>query len=284
MKKGIIYSLLIAVFFLSCRKSDNPKLPALERVPVPSLSLDPSSDVMISPADPESFNGKVIVDLFFKDDIPPKKFDVVIIKNNEPSSVKVLQSNVTTFPTTVDITGAELAELFGGAIEDGDLYTVGVDVTTQDGNVYQAFPSTGVAYGTGVPNEAGGVKTTIEFLKPCTFVSEEYDGDFSVVSDEWADYAAGDVITVSRIDDTHISFEYLTDPASPIILTIDPSTNKISVPRQSYGKYGGTELFCETVGDGSSVNPCDLSLSVTLQHTNTSGGSYGIYTIKLKKK
>jgi len=286
MKKGIIYTLLVALTFFACRKSDNPKIPELARVPVPSLSLDASSDAIISPSDPLTFDGKVIVDLFFKDDIPPKKFDFVIIKNGEPSSVKVVKENITTFPTTVELTGQQLVDLFGENIEDGDEYTVGVNVTTQDGKLYEAFPLEGAAYGTGVPNENGGVQTTIKFLKPCTFVSDEYDGEFTVVSDEWNDYAAGSVIPVTKIDDTHISFEYNVDAgtAQPIIMEIDPSTNGITVTRAEYGEYGGDAVFAQTADNSSSVNPCDISLTLKLQHTAPDGGDYGIYTIKLKKK
>jgi hypothetical protein len=289
MKKIILsYTLLIAILFAACRKDDNPKIPDLERVPVPSLSLDASSDVLINPGDPESFHGKVIVDLFFKTDIPPKKMDVVIIKNGDPASVKTLKADVTSFPITIDITGVQLATLFGSEIGDGDIYTIGVDITTQDGKLYQGFPLVGNAYGSGVANQAGGVQTTVEFLKPCTFVASEYDGDFTVVSDEWADYGAGDVIPVTKIDDTHISFEYNVDPGSalPIIMQIDPSTNGITVVKQKYGTYAGgdIQIYAETPDASSSVNPCDLSITLKLQHTDSDGGNYGIATIKLKKK
>lgn len=286
MKKGIIYTLLVALTLFACRKSDNPKIPELARVPVPSLSLDASSDAIINPGDPLAFNGKVIVDLFFKNDIPPKKFDVVVIKNDDPASAKVLKADVTTFPTTVEITGQQLVDLFGEAIGDGDLYTVGVNITTQDGKLYEGFPVTGSPYGTGVPNENGGVKTTIDFLKPCTFVADEYNGDFTVVSDDWADYGAGSVIPVTKIDDTHISFEYNVDPGSaePIIMEIDPSTNGITVAKTEYGTYGGDPYSAKTADNSSTVNPCDVSLTLKLQQFAPDGSSIGNFTIKLKKK
>jgi hypothetical protein len=285
MKRIIVYSMMAAMVFFACRKSDNPKLPDIIRVPVPSLKLDAASDQFISPASPASFKGKIIVDLFFKSDVPPQKFDLVVMKNSNKATVKTLKAAITTFPATVDITGQQLIDAFGGPIADGDLFDVGVDITTQQGQTYQAFPAVGAAYGTGVANEAGGVTTSIQFIKPCTFVAASYAGDFTVVSDEWQDYKAGAVIPVKMVSATQLSFEYAVDPGSaiPIILTIDPATNAISVAKQVYGKYGADVYSVQSVaGATSAVNPCDLSLSVKLTHT--APGFSGTYTIKLKKK
>jgi hypothetical protein len=285
MKKILLFLLLAVIGMAGCRKSDNSKLPDLARVPVPSLKIDAASDQIINPGAPALFKGKVIVDLFLKGDLPPKKFDVVIMKNNNTAITKVYKADVTTFPVTLDITGQQLIDLFGTPIADGDLFTVGVDITTQNGVLYQAFPAVGAAYGTGIQNVAGGVSTTVQFLKPCTFVSSAYAGDFTVVSDEWQDYAVGAVIPVKVVSATQISFEYKTDAgtAKPI-LTINPSNNAITVAKQVYGNYGTDVLSAESItGPASAVNPCDLSLSVRLNHT---AGStvYGAYTIKLKKK
>ena len=286
MKKILVFLVLAIIVVAGCRKSDNSKLPDLARVPVPSLKIDATSDQIINPGAPASFKGKVIVDLFFKNDIPPRKFDVVIMKNNNTAITKVYKADVTSFPVTLDITGQQLIDLFGAPIADGDLFTVGVDITTQNGTVYQAFPAVGAAYGTGIQNVAGGVNTTVQFLKPCTFVSSAYAGDFTVVSDEWQDYAAGAVIPVKVINATQISFEYNTDAgtAKPIILTINPSNNAITVAKQVYGNYGAAVLSAESVaGTASVINPCDLSLSIRLNHTS-GADNYGAATLKLKKK
>ncbi|MEO6914349.1 MAG: hypothetical protein ABI151_00770 [Chitinophagaceae bacterium] len=285
MKKTILYSIFGMLVLLGCRKSDNEKIPALYRVPTPSLKLDKASDAFISPGAPATFKGKVIVDLFFKTDVPPQKFDFVIMKNNNPATVKTFKAGITTFPTTVDFSGQQLIDLFGSPIADGDLFTVGIDVTTQAGQLFHAFPAVGVGYGTGVANEAGGVSTSLQFLKPCTFVSSLYAGDFTVVSDEWQDYKAGAVIPVKLVSANQISFEYAVDAgtAKPIILTINPANNVITVAKQVYGSYGADEYSAEAAANsGSSVNPCDLSLSVKLTHS--SNGPVGAFTIKLKKK
>src|SRR6476469_1609203 len=103
MKYSIVYSLLLFVLVISCRKSDNPKLPDLIRVPTPLITKDSGSDATISKDDPTAFQGKFTVDLYFKKDVPPQKMDVVIRKNGE--AVKLFKEGLTTFPTTMAITG-----------------------------------------------------------------------------------------------------------------------------------------------------------------------------------
>lgn len=290
MKKGIIYSLLISAIFLSCRKEDNPRIPELARVPVPSLTIDPSSDPFISPADPLGFKGVVIVDLFFKDDIPPQSFDVVVIKNHDAASVQVLQAGVTTFPTTVEVTGQQLTDLFNSEIADGDAFTIGVDIMTQEGKEFVAFPSVGVGYGTGVANQNGGVLTTVEFAKLCTYVSDVYQGDFEVVVDEFADTRPGDILTITKIDDTHFSYIYPSciNP-QPIVITVDPVTNVASIADQKIGSAfdwqpAYTNPHAKTIGSaGDQVLPCSKTFSVLINYT-VDQGNFGNFRITMKKK
>ena len=284
MKRLAIYGLVLVLGLASCRKNDNEKLPELSRVPLPSLSLDPSSDTKISPADPASFEGKVIINMKFPEDIHPKKFTAVLMKNGNTSTVKVIQDDITTFPVTVTLTGAQLASLFGAAIADGDKFRIGVNITTQDGKVYEAFPLVGEPYGAGVANTSGGTATFIEFTKPCKYDPAIYVGDFVVVTDEWADYTSGSAITVTAIGKDTLAFSYLTAPSIPIYVKVDTLENTTSVAKQSYGEYGGTPLSAASVaGAANYVDPCTGTLSVRLQHTSGSS-DYGIYTIVIKKK
>jgi hypothetical protein len=289
MRYSILFSFLAIVFLYSCRKDDNPKIPDLTRVPTPLITIDPTSDKLINPGNPAAFKGKVNVGLYFETDIKPQKFDVVVMKNGNKANVKVLKADVTTFPTTVEFTGQELITLFGGPIADGDAFDIGVDITTQSGEKFLAFPAVGNAYGAGVGNQLGA-SLTVKFLKPCTFVSSAYVGDFSVLQDDWNDYAVGDVIPVKTVSANQISFEYNAafmdaGTSKPIILTINPATNNITVTKQEYGSYtGDATYFAESVaGPASAVNPCDLSISVRLKHTTAAGFS-SERTIRLKKK
>ena len=288
MKRSIIFNVFAVLLLLAgCRKEDNPKIPELTRVPTPLVTKDATSDAFINPVDPASFKGKVVVDMFFKEDAPPQKMDVVIRKNG--SATKVFKENVTSFPTTVEFTGQQLITLFGAPISGGDQFDVGVNITTAEGKVFEAFPSGAAAYGSGIANLVGA-STSTSFITPCAFDATKYVGDFLVVQDEWGDYKVGNTVAVKMVSATELSFEYNVNAgtAKPIILKINPANNSISVTRQDYGAYTlppDTEFTAASVaGTASAVNPCDLSLSVRLNHVDANGTNYGNYTIKLKKK
>lgn len=287
MKSSIILSFLVSLFFLSCRKENDPKLPDLTRVPTPLLTKDATGDAVISGQDPASFAGKVIVDLFFETDIKPQKVDVVVIKNGDKTNVKTIQADVTTFPSTVNVTGSQLESLFGEPIKLGDNFDIGADITTISGQIFQAFPTVGNGYGAGVLAQPGA-SVTVRFSAVCEFDPQIYQGDFEVVEDGWADYHAGDVIQLTLVDATHVSFEYAANNAKPIVVEIDPLSNATSAELQEYGDYGPCcgNLSAVSV-DGSPANfvaPCDGILSIKLEHISSTLGSFGEATIVLKKK
>jgi hypothetical protein len=285
MRNSIIYSLFVALLFFSCRKEDNPKIPDLTRVPTPLITKDPSAPAVIVASDAANFTGKVVVDLFFKTDEPPQKFDLVIIKNGNKQNVKVIQENITSFPTTVSFTGSQLATLFGEPTLNCEFYDLGIDVTTKDGQKFQAFPAVGVGYGGGVANQPGA-STTVRYATKVEFVAADYAGDFEVVTDEWEDYHAGDIVPITVINDHQISFKYKAISAQPIIVNVDPETLKTSVTKQVYGTYAwpyGNASVESTSSADNVVAPCEGLLTVVLEHT-VAAGSFGEYKIVLRKK
>jgi hypothetical protein len=288
MKKIFLYALLLPFVFTACRKSDDPKILELTKVPVPLFKKVATTNQVISAQDPTTFNAQFTVDLYYKDGPAPQKFDIVVIKNGVASSIKTLQQGVTTFPTTITITGAQLATLFGAPIVVGDKFDIGADVTASNGQVFQAFPPVGTGYGSGVNNQPGA-STFIRYEAVCQFNSTAYEGNFRVVVDEWADYQPGDIVPVTRIDATHISFKYAAFNAQPIIIAVDPNTNITSVAKQVYGNYGTPpawpygNISAESVPNiNNFVAPCEGVVSVVLQHTVASG-NFGTYLIQLKK-
>ncbi len=288
MKKILLILLAFPLLF-SCRKDDNPRLPELVRVPTPILTKDAGTDAVISAQDPATFSGKFTVDLYQKTDAPPEKMDIVIMKNGNASTQKVLKANVTTWPTTITITGPELATLFGEPVILGDKFDIGANMVV-GGRTFEAFPNVpnGVANGSGVVNQPGA-STFIRYEAVCKYDPAIYNGNFVVVTDEWADYAAGDIVPVTQIDDTHFSFMYPADNAQPIIITVNPTTNQVSVAKQVYGSgYGASwpygPLSVESVpGVDNFVAPCDRIVSVVLKHT-VAAGTFGTFKIVLKKQ
>lgn len=128
----------------ACRKKDNARIPDLEKVNIPLVTMAPASGRTIPVSDPSSFTTKVVVDIYFKEGEKPKQIDLVVIRNGDKSNVKTIQSAITTYPTTVTITGTQLRDLFGADIVLDDVFTIGADVTTRGGTTYQAFPPIGI--------------------------------------------------------------------------------------------------------------------------------------------
>ena len=104
MKKFLLYSTIaFLLILLGCRKEDDVKLPKLDRVPTPLITKVENTDAVISKDNPTAFKGKFTVGLYYETDVPPQKMDVVIRKNG--TTTKIFKENITTFPTTFDITG-----------------------------------------------------------------------------------------------------------------------------------------------------------------------------------
>jgi hypothetical protein len=227
------------------------------------------------------------VGLYFPTDVPPKKFDVVVIKNNDKTNVKMLKADVTAFPTEITVTGTELATLFGAPIVLGDKFDIGVDVTTSNGAKFEAFPVIGNSFAAGIAAQPGA-STFVRYEAVCQYDPLAYQGAFEVVTDEWGDYTAGTNVQLTMIDATHFSFKYLAADARPIIVTVNPNTNAVTVAKQVYGTGyppGWTfgDISAESVASVENfVAPCAGTFSVILKHT-VAAGSFGEYKIVLRK-
>ena len=292
MKQIKILILLIAgmAAFSSCRKSDNPKLPELVRFSnTPLIQKVTGTDQVISSQNPASFTGKFTVDVYFKTEPPPQKFDVVVIKNGNKNNIKTLQSNVTTFPTIITVTGTQLATLFGAPIALGDKFDIGVNITANDGKQYEAFPATGAAYASGVAAQPGA-STTVRYEAVCQYNPDDFQGNFVVVKDDWRDTNPGDIIVFTKIDATHFSFIYPTavNP-KPIIVTVNANTNVPSIAKQTigtawvYDNDPNPPTARTQSGTANNISPCDKTISLNMVW-GEAGSEYGPYVFSLKKQ
>jgi len=261
-------------------------------VPAPLLTIDPTGDAIISAQAPDAFTGKYVVGLYYPTGPKPAKFDIVVMKNGNPANVKVLATNVTVFPTTLTVTGVQLRTLFGTAVALGDTYDLGANITTTDGGVYPAFPTNGAAaFSTGILSQPG-FSPTVRFAAVCKFTATDYGAygvptPYVVQRDDWADYQPGDVINVTVIDATHMSFKYAANNAQPIVIIVNPANNATSVASQVIGNYGppfGDFSVVSVPDNGDVVAPCALTVGVKLHFTESKGGDFGNGVIMLKKQ
>lgn len=284
MKLSVIFSFFFAAILITgCRKDDNPRIPDVIKVPIPLITLGDSAAIKIPGDDPASFTTTFNVDTYFKNGEMPKQFDVVVVKNGNNSNPKIIQAAVTTYPTTITLTGQQLIDLFGEEIGLGDAFEVGADVYTLDGKKYDAFPVLGVGYAPGIANLPGS-NTQLRFAAPCLYDEAAYtEGDYEVILDEWNDFAVGDPVAVKKIDATHFSFKYAAANANPIVFEVNADDNTITIPSVMYGDYDGAQVTAMGAV-GSEVDPCDVSFKLVINHNAPDfGGDLGNYTIILKK-
>jgi hypothetical protein len=315
MQKNLIVYFLVALFFIGCSKDDGPVPEAigLERVPAPLVTMDPASSAAIDLLNLGSFSGKFNVGLYFPNDIPPSKFDIVVRKNTSNSNVKVLQAGVTSFPSSFTVTAAQLATLFGAPVVLNDIYDVGVDVYSSSGKKYEAFPAVGLGYAAAFQPDHPGFNTTLRWSAICKYSPTLFGpvgstSDFDVITDEWGDDPVNGwgptasyrpTIKVTVVDDTHLSFKSPVNGTSTIVLTINPANNNITYAAQPYGDlsvgpaqvdaswvYGPATL--ESAGLVNTVAPCDKKINLEAKYkvaigTFTNAGGTG-FKLVLKQK
>lgn len=292
MKKIILYSLL-PMLFIACRKSDNPKLPDLTRVPVMKLTAVAGSDGSIDVAgNPANFKANFDVDMLFPEDQKPQKVDIVVRKNGA-GTVKVVKADVSTFPTNIQVTGQQLIDWFGPIILN-DFFVFGTDIYLGSGQKIEAFPATGVQYSGGTVNIPTS-SPTLKYGAICKYDPNTYKGNFVVVQDDWLDTNPGDIIVFTQIDATHFSYIYPTalNPV-PIVVAVNIGTNSATITKQVIGSlwnYGDptlTQPTAKTTGPNNFVSPCEETITLSIDYGigGVNGGTFGggPYLFKLRKQ
>lgn len=281
MKKSILFSVFAILLLASCRKSDNPKIPDLVRVPIPNFQLDATSDPLIQ--DPNDFNGKFTVSLYFKDDIPPQKMDIVVARNGNYTDLKTLKADITTFPVTVSVTGKDLATLFGIPVDDiipGSFFEFGSRMTLKDGTEIPAFNEGGNSYGAGIVGSFKGEVPVLKIKAVCPLDLNAFLGD-ATISDPGFWEATYPVKVTLEGTDVLVITGFVEDPSAVLKVKIDLKSQKASVDKQVFapnfvGYHNGA-----AAGTGD-VDACNNKISLTLAFSVTEG-SFGSYTITLFK-
>ncbi|MEO6820163.1 MAG: hypothetical protein ABI204_10575 [Ginsengibacter sp.] len=276
MKRILTYCILAAFVLLSaCRKSDNPNIPKLTAVSVPLITIDGSVDVTISKDDPLAFKGKFIVDEYFKNGPKPAKYDVVVIKNDNKDNVKHIKDGITTFPTSVDVTGQQLTTLFNAPIVLGDKFTIGVDVTTEAGQLFEGFPklADAEAYGSGLNGQAGA-STTISYSAVCPIYIEDFLGDATVVDNFF--WGSTYPVTVTNPSPGVLQVTGVNEqPGVSVLIYLDTKYYTAKVPAEIIDKdvsgYVGPYTNLKMDGKGS-VDACKLSINLSIAWTVDQGG------------
>ncbi|CAL1521394.1 hypothetical protein [Chitinophaga sp. MM2321] len=301
MKKLTSFIIIVAgiCVFYACRKNDNPKLPeGIDQGLFPQLVQSDSGDVLIQ--DVSKFASSFSVDVYFKDGPKPKKMDIRVVYNDNYTNVKTLQADVTSFPATINVTGPQLAQLFGKTpdqVEDGDFFTIRPDVYLNDGKIFEAFKY-GVngtdtfklaPYGSDAMNFPDA-NVDIIYTKVCPLYMSSYaaKGRLTVVDTGFAGSinAAFAKYTVNAAldpaDSTTLILTGWGGVAGAVVkIKAILRTQGATVPVQVYAPtYGGLPYHNFAVQGKGAFNACDTSIS--LQITNTvAEGSFGATGVQI---
>jgi len=269
MKKLMLYSFLLyglVTIFGACRKDDVEPPPDL-RFPLPLITMDTTGDEFISGRDPASFLGKFVVDMYYGTAVKPQKIDVVVIKNDNKANVKTIKADVTSFPAPIQVTGIQLATLFDSTIELGDKFEIGADVTTINGQKFEAFPVTGNPYGADTAALPGS-SFSIVYVTQCKFDVAYFNGFYTVQVNTW-DFNVGDQIEVRPGAVNSIAITAWPHPDIgmyirwPMTIFVDLETFAVTIPWQTTGEYGGGPAVVIEGGTGT-VSPCGDSITLSV--------------------
>ncbi|MEY2902021.1 MAG: hypothetical protein RLY89_1127 [Bacteroidota bacterium] len=273
----------------SCTKNDGPitNRVTINDIPAIQTKIDASGSQAIDLLNLASFNGKFTVSLYFADATGPSKVDVVVRKNGSAANVKVFKAGVTTLPATFSVTSAELATLFGTPVALGDTYDFAPNIYIGD-RMFEAFPATGNGTGAGVIAMPGFSEFS-RFAAICAYDPAIYQGNFVVVSDGFGDFTPGEVVPITKVDNTTFSFidPYATSPL-PIIVKVNTLNNQLSVTKQKIGNafvwnLGYTNPNVAVTASASSfVAPCSKTITLAIAYT-VDQGSFGTYNLVLRK-
>jgi len=273
----------------SCTKNDGPitNRVTINDVPAITTKIEASGSQAIDLLNLASFAGKFTVDLYFPGTTPPSKVDIVVRKNGSAANVKVFKTGVTSFPSTFSISSAELATLFGTAVVLGDTYDFAPNIYVGD-KMFEAFPATGAGTGAGVIAMPGFSEYS-RFAAICAYDPTIYQGNFVVVSDGFGDFTPGEVVALTKIDNTSFSFvdPYVTSPL-PIIVKVNTLNNQLTIAKQKIGNaftwnLGYTNPNMAVAASATSVvAPCSKSLTLAIAYT-VDQGSFGTYNLVLRK-
>jgi len=213
---------------------------------------------------------------------------VVRGSNLNPSSWKLIKNVPFKDSAVLSVTGAEIGQALSipaDSIKTG--LTIYPEVVTTDGRKFsisntptnfQSFPSYNMALIWPI--------NLINFV--CPYDQAFFDGNFAIISDQWNDFAAGDLIPVKpgpAANQITISLYPSPNVGSnrmPIILNVDPATDSVSIPLQPIGDYPGDPNY-SMQGIGT-VSVCSGIISLTVFFQSPLQGSipdaYNVQMIK----
>lgn len=282
--KLIFTACTLALLALSCTNDGGSSVQALNKGAVPNILKATNSDTSINLV---SVNNGLNVNLGLTISIAQGdviSYDIVgFYQKNGAVEKAVLKGNVTTFPYTYNFNQTDLINAFTSlnTVSDftqSDKLIVSVDMTLANGTIVKIFNSDGTPnYGADISNSQS-FKVSQAYVMACPLSSaSNFNGNYKVVEDGWADYAVGDIVPVVynssygtytfRILNTSRPF-ILNGSTTYLIVTIHPADATVTVTSNDIWDYGGG--FTTTVTGDGTVSSCTGAINLSLDFSGSS--------------
>jgi hypothetical protein len=306
MKKYLIIIMAVCAAFAtlnSCKKTDgniNP-LTDIKNLKVGSyLVQDSTINANLNSTSSTSTVGIVVHQYPGGEDVDHILLYSTLGTSTDTTQWKLVKSIPYTVGSTAALTAttAELATAFGVAasdIEPGSIFTFFTKAVTKTGSTFDinnAGDNGGGGLITG-PAYKSAFSFTVYVVCPFT---GGMTGDYWVLRDDWQDWGDSAVVKVTDgpgVNQINLSKVYPGGSKAilinPIIVNIDPLTGTASIPKVTYGKYGTdpTQYIAEGAGDNDVagyVFSCTGFITLSINHSDNSGGDYGPNKLILQKK
>lgn len=292
MKNYLKYSIILltgfAFLLASCKKEVGPNhlpnLPELTRSPIPLFTPDTAFDAVIQ--QPADFHAAFTIALYFPDDVQPASCDIDVAMDGDYTKIEKLKTGITTFPTKVDVTGDDLAKLFGIDVNDikpGDKFELRATFTLKDGTVLNGFANDIAAVPTSSDiNNFPGAMTSITYNAVCPLDITAFLGAATVVDNFfWGDTYP---VTVTEPSPGVLKVTGVNqEPNESVLVNINDKTFIATVPSQiidpapSFFSY--TNL---TMAGTGTVDACNNVITVNIAWS-VDQGSFGAGPFVIKK-
>lgn len=274
--KSLVLLLCLALL-ASC--SNDMRMPDPMMSTLPKLAVDETADLLIAG---EDFEGKVIVDLLFKDQ--PKNAKIVVVKNGDYKNVKTLQENVTSFPQTITVTGSQLTTLFGSPMMSGDYIEVGMDVLLNNDLWVPAFNLYGIS-SSPQADQLPGSNPVVKFKAVCPLNLDDFIGTAVFEDGFWEDTYD---VKVERKGTDKLVISGMLGLAAPygvVELTVDESRHTVSADLAQYAASLPGLSYTNFVLKGikGEIDACKSSISFSATAV-CDQGSFGSASFALTMK
>jgi hypothetical protein len=190
----------------------------------------------------------------------------------------------------LEVKATEIAAALGippSSLSPGNQYTLYNEVVTKDGRTFSSVNTDADFEGQAGYNMALHWTATVI----CPYNSAAFSsGTFVIVTDEWGDYNAGDVVGVAVGPGANqLTLTVYPKPGAgtnqkSFPVNITPANGVATVPNTVYGDYPGfPNLAVKTAGSSNYVFACINTIKLLLNHTSPAG-DFGNYLLVIKKQ